>query len=63
MLIKVTAGDGRTVPFPANVATAPGARLLMLKPGEHVEVDGRDPFVVRSLANGDLVKATEKKER
>lgn len=58
--IKVTAGAGRTTPIPPHIATAPGARTLFLTPGNELEVDDGDAFVIRSRDNGDLVLVTEK---
>lgn len=53
--IKVTAGEGRMVPIPPHLGTSPGARTLILKPGEPLEVDDGDAFVSRARDNGDLV--------
>jgi hypothetical protein len=57
--IKVTAGAGRTVPLHSSVATAPGARLKLLVAPEVIEVDDTNVHVQRSLADGDLIKATD----
>lgn len=54
--IKVTAGEGRTVPVPSSIATAPGAALLYLKPGDELEVDESNTHVQRMLGDGDFVR-------
>lgn len=53
--IKVTAGEGRTVPIDRTIATAPGAQQLYLKPGTELEVDDTHPAIQRQLRSGDLV--------
>jgi hypothetical protein len=55
--IKVTAGEGRTVPLPSSIATAPGARLKLLVAPEVIEVDDADTHVQRMLRDRDLVRA------
>ncbi len=71
--IKVTAGEGRLVPIPKSIATAPGAMQLYLSSGvkprdaqpeqtvEQLDVDSGDAWVHRSIDNGDLVKVSPKK--
>lgn len=64
--IKVHAGDGRLVPLPPEISTKPGATLHRLagkgvaiegcEPGEEIEVDDSDPFVVATLNSGDFVR-------
>jgi hypothetical protein len=56
--IWVTAGEGRLVPVPSSIATAPGARLLYLGAGEKLEVEEGDSHVQRSLRNGDFVRTS-----
>lgn len=58
--IKVTAREGRTVPVHSSLGTAPGAELLVLKPGDVLEVDDANPLVQRALRpGGDLVRVAE----
>lgn len=54
--IKVTAGSGRVVPLPSSISTSPGVTLHLLNPGDEIEVDEGDPFVVATLASGDFVR-------
>lgn len=54
--IKVTAGEGRTVPLPRSIATAPGAQLKLLVAPEEIEVDDANTHVQRALRDGDLVR-------
>ena len=56
-MIKVTAGEGRTVPLPHSVATAPGAQLKLLVAPEVIDVDDANTHVQRMLRDGDLVTA------
>lgn len=56
--IWVTAGEGRKVPIPSSIATAPGATLLYLDPGDKLEVDEGHHHTVRCLRNGDFVKTS-----
>lgn len=58
--IVVTAGPGRVVPVHSSVATAPGAQLLILKPGDELAVDPGSTLVQRALRNGDLVRVEKK---
>ena len=53
-LTRVRAAEGRTVPIPASVATAPGARPLFLQPGAELDVDITDAHIARRLRAGDL---------
>jgi hypothetical protein len=57
--IRVTAGEGRTMPLDPSIATAPGNTRRFLTHGEIVEVDPTNPHVVRAFADGDLVRAVE----
>ena len=59
--IKVTAGEGRTVPVHSSIATAPGAALFYLKAGDELEVEESDTHVQRSLRNGDFVRVAPTK--
>lgn len=52
--VLVTAAPGRIVPIAAHVATAPGGRLLLINPGDEVELP-YESSVRRRLAAGDLV--------
>lgn len=54
--IKVTAGEGRTVPIDRSIATAPGAAQLYLKPGDELDVEASHPAIQRQLRSGDLVE-------
>lgn len=58
--IKVTAGEGRTVPVHSSIATAPGATLLLLKQGDELEVEESNALVQRALRSGDFVRVTTK---
>lgn len=55
-LIKVTAGAGRRVPIDKSIATAPGDQVLFLEEGQTIDVDPINAHVVRSIADGDLVR-------
>lgn len=60
--IKVTAGEGRTVPLPAGLANGPGGTLVKLVAGEIVEIDDSHHFTQRALRNGDLVRVPDTKK-
>lgn len=55
--VKVTAAAGRIVPVAASTATAPGGRLLLVNPGDVVELPNTSD-VRRSIARGDLELVT-----
>ncbi len=52
--VTVTAAEGRIVPIAPSDATAPGGRLLMVNPGDVVELPNSS-YVRRRIAAGDLV--------
>lgn len=52
--ITVTAAPGKVVPIHHSDATAPGARLLLLREGEQIEVRS-SPGIRRRIRSGDLV--------
>lgn len=56
--IWVTAAKDRIAPIDPAIATAPGAQMLFLKPGEKLEVDATDSRIVRQMRSGDLVETT-----
>src|SRR5262249_31158705 len=61
--ITVTAGEGRTFPMHHTIATAPGGTLLLLRPGDELEVDDSHTSVQRGLRNGDVVKVANPRAR
>lgn len=52
--VQVTAADGRIVPIASSTATAPGGQLLLVRPGDSVELPYTSD-VRRSINRGDLV--------
>jgi hypothetical protein len=61
--ITVTAGEGRTFPAHHTIATAPGGALLLLRPGDELEVDDGHTSIQRALRNGDLVRVAQPRAR
>ena len=57
--VLVTAAAGRLCPIAAIDATAPGGRLLYVKPGDEVELPNSS-YVRRRIAAGDLVEIVKK---
>ena len=45
------------------IATAPGGALLLLRPGDELEVDEGHTHIQRSVRNGDLVKVARPRVR
>lgn len=60
--IRVTAGEGRETPLHSSIASAPGAGLLILKPGDEIDVEESNYLVQRALRSGDLVVVVKKPE-
>jgi hypothetical protein len=61
--ITVTAGEGRTFPMHHTIATAPGGTLLLLRPGDELEVDDSHTIIQRALRNRDLVRVANPRPR
>jgi len=53
--ILFTAALGRVVPIDQALASGLGARQLLLRAGEELELDPTDGRVVRMVADGDIV--------
>ncbi len=52
--VLVTAAPGRIVPIAASDASAPGGRMLLVNPGDEVELPNSS-YVRRRINAGDLV--------
>lgn len=61
--ITVSAGEGRTFPMHYSIATGPGGTLLLLRPGDELEVNDSDIRIQRALRNGDLVRVSKPRVR
>jgi len=63
-IITVTARPGRMVPIHHTVAAGPGGGLLLLRPGDELDVDSSHTSVQRALRpNGDLVLVAQPRPR